>query len=97
MNDLHVIVLADGTEISATLNGNNYISAEHIDDSLLDDSNLIGMTIDGEEQINLTCCNHFADDEGDHIIFRELSDQELAMQDLSAKLSYIAMMEDIEL
>ena len=97
MNDLHKIVFGDGTEITVTMNGNNYISETPIDPDLLDDLNLIGMKIDGEECQNLTCCNHFEDEEGDHIIFRELNEQDLLIQSLTAKLEYIAMMEDIEL
>jgi hypothetical protein len=97
MNDLHTIVFGDGTEITVTMNGNNYISETPIDPDLLDDLNLIGMKIDGEERENMTCCNHFEDEEGDHIIFRELNEQDLLIQSLTAKLEYIAMMEDIEL
>ena len=43
----HIIILGDGTEISADLNGNNYILDSTVDDELLEDVNLIGMTIDG--------------------------------------------------
>lgn len=76
MDELYTIVFADGTKVDVSLNGNNYISPTKIDDTILSDENLDGMTINGVEQFGLTCCNHFQDEEGDHIIFRELSPDE---------------------
>ncbi len=95
--ETHVIILGDGTRIEAALNGNNYIVESPVDDNLLADSNLIGMTIDGVKQVNTTCCNHFIDEEGDHLIFRQYSSNELEFQRINANMDFIAMMADIEL
>lgn len=94
--ETHKIVFADGTEVICTLNGNNYISAVKVPDEVVQDVNLIGMTIDGIEQENVTC-RHFQDEEGDHLIFAQLSPQELMFQEINAKIDYIAMMEDLDL
>lgn len=94
MEDTHIIKFADGTELTVTLNGNNYISAEPVSDHLLDDVNLIGMTIDGEEQFDMTCCNHFQDEEGDHIIFRRYTAAELQTQHITADIDYLLMLVD---
>ena len=96
-NELHMIVLGDGTEIRAGLNGNNYYPTEPVDDELLEDLNLIGMTIDGVEQPDTTCCNHWTDEDGEHIVFRQYSDAEKANLDIHAKIEYIAMMGGIDL
>ena len=93
----HVIVFGDGTEITAELSGNNYYPDEPVDDELLDDINLIGMTIDGIERENVTCVRHWTDSLGEHIVFRNYTPEELAIQDLDAKIEYIAMMGDIDL
>lgn len=93
----HIIILADGAEITADLNGNNYLPDSPVDDMLLDDANLIGMTIDGKEQESMTCCNHWTDAYGEHIVFRQYSPSELEKQQLEAKIEYIAMMGDIDL
>ena len=93
----HIIVLGDGTQITADLNGNNYLPDSSVDDELLEDVNLIGMTIDGVIQTDMTCCNHWTDDDGEHIIFRQYSPDEVARQELEAKIEYIAMMGDIDL
>lgn len=68
-----------------------------VEDELLEDYNLIGMTIDGQEQTNVTCCNHWTDTAGEHIVFRQYSPDELERQELNAKIEYLAMMGDIEL
>lgn len=93
----HIIILGDGTEISADLNGNNYILDSTVDDELLEDVNLIGMTIDGVTQVDTTCCNHWIDSDGEHVVFRQYSPNEIERQKLEAKIEYIAMMGDIEL
>ena len=93
----HTIILGDGTVIIAMLNGNNYIPDEPVMDEMLDDVNLIGMTIDGVEQENTTCCNHWTDADGEHIVFRQYSADEIALQELNAKIEYLAMMGDVEL
>ncbi len=65
----HKIELNDGTQINAVLNGNNYIAAEKVENSLLTDTNVKGVKIDGEATAYETVLAHFADSEGDHIIF----------------------------
>lgn len=76
MEEKHTIVFGNGVSRQFSLNGNNYISDEPIPDELLIDQNLVGMTIDGVEQFDTVCCNHFMDEEGDHVIFAVLSESE---------------------
>ena len=95
--DKHTIILGDGTTITAELNGNNYLPDSPVSDELLEDYNLVGMTIDGMEQENMTCCNHWTDNDGEHIVFRQYSPNEIAQQEINAKLEYLAMMGDVEL
>ena len=95
--DKHIIILGDGTRITADLNGNNYLPDAPVSDELLEDVNLIGMTIDGVEQENTTCCNHWTDNDGEHIVFRQYTPDEIARQELTAKIEYLAMMGDVEL
>ncbi|MDY3233209.1 MAG: hypothetical protein SOW94_01480, partial [Erysipelotrichaceae bacterium] len=85
------------TKITASLNGNNYITNDMDLETDLSDSKLIGMKIDGIEQKNITCCNRWKADDGIHLVFRNYSHAELVQQNLNAKLEYIAMMGDIEL
>lgn len=92
LTEPHTIKFADGTEITVTINGNNYISAVPIPDALLSDANLIGLTIDGEPQPEkLKCCNHFTDEEGDHIIFRQYTTAELKHQQTIADIDFLTM------
>ena len=97
MEETFTIVLADETEITGKVNGNNYITKQDIAADQLDDLNLIGATINGSTMENMTCCNFWNEDDGTHIVFRQKTDQELANESINAKLEYIAMMADIDL
>ena len=53
MNEMHTIILADGTELSnLVLNGNNYITTEEVIEEMFED-NLYAVTIDGVEHENM--------------------------------------------
>ena len=63
----------------------------------IDDTDLVGATLNGRELINTTCCNLWQAQDGTHIIFREKNFQELEMETMNAKLEYLAMMTDIDI
>lgn len=88
-NEKVTIVLKDGTQLTATLNGNNYILDEDVDDSLLANSNLAKVTIDGHEYTNLTVCNHFTEGGKPHLILRELTDAEIREAELNEQISML--------
>ena len=91
------LILADETEITGRINGNNYITQQPVTADELDDLNLIGASINGAAMENMTCCNLWTEEDGTHIIFRQKTIQELANETINAKLEYIAMMTDVEL
>ena len=97
MSEKHLIVLGDGTEIEAGLNGNTYLPTEPVDDELLDDLILIGREIDGVEQFDMTVADHWTDNDGERIVFRQYSEAEKSNLDINAKIEYIAMMGGIDL
>lgn len=88
-NEKMTIVLADGTEIVAVLNGNNYILDEDVDDALLSNENLANVTVNGQTYKNLTCCNHFVEGGKPHLIFRELTETEIKEAELNAQINML--------
>lgn len=90
------IILNDNTQINAEVNGNNYIVDEVIDEAKLDRTNLVKMTIDGQEYLNMKC-QSFMEDEKQHLIFSQMSEQEIENANLRSKIEYLAMMSDIEM
>ena len=46
-NTIYNIILANGTEIHATLNGNNYITDDAVNIEILSDANLSNVNIGG--------------------------------------------------
>lgn len=88
-NEKMTIVLKDGTQLNAFLNGNNYILNEDVDDALLSDENLASVTINGQEYKDLTCCNHFMEGGKPHLIFRELTASEIKEAELNAQISML--------
>lgn len=76
------IVLNDGFRFNATLNGNNYLPMTNVSDSELKDSNLAKITIEGKEYKNMHCANHFIDEDGEHIVFGQISESEVKMNTL---------------
>ena len=76
------IELTNGTEISGTINGNNYITRQSVTEADLADENLIGMQINGTTMENLTCCNLWTETDGTHIVFREKTETDLMRERL---------------
>ena len=98
---MYTITLADGQQIrNLELNGNNYISKRHVDESIFTPTNLTRIAIsDGKnEEVyeNMAISNFWTQEDGTHIIFRELSYYEKMMTALEAKLDFVAMMTDVE-
>ena len=91
------IILADEQEITGIINGNNYITTQPITADMLEDTNLIGASINGDPMEKMTCCNFWEAADGKHIVFRQKSAQEIENETINAKLEYIAMMTDVEL
>lgn len=94
--ETHTIVLGDGTEIKAVLNGNNYITSKSITMEDLTEDNLIGMTIDGAEQEDQVCTNCWTAADGTHIIFHELTPENAEIAELRAQVEYLMMMGGFE-
>jgi len=94
----YTIVLYDGTIIdNLTLNGNNFISPVDVGEDKLTVSNLSRITINGEAYTDMLLRNYWQDADGWHIIISEATPQEKFAEEITAKIDYIAMMEDIEL
>ena len=91
------LILADGTEISGIVNGNNYITQQSVSSDDLDDVNLIGSKLNGSEMANMTCCNFWEEEDGTHMVFRQKTSDELERESINAKLEYLAMMTDVDL
>ena len=97
MNTIYDIILADGTRISAYLNGNNYITDDYVDAEMLADDNLVHIVIGGEDFYNMHCTNLWEDHGQKRFIIRELTSQELARLELNAKIEYLALMSGIDI
>ena len=76
------ITLADGTEIEGVMNGNEYVTQQAVTEEMLEDSNLVGMEINGEIMENMTLCDLLASSDGKHIIFRQKSTDDLLRERL---------------
>lgn len=94
----YTIILYDGTIIdNLTLNGNNFISPVDIGEDKLTLANLSRITINGVEYTDMVLRNYWQDVDGWHIIISEATPQEKFAEEITAKIDYIAMMEDIDL
>lgn len=71
------IILADKTEILCTLNGNNHITKQDVSGVDFSNRNLKQITIDGVEHFNQICTNIFNEEDGTHIILRDLTTDEI--------------------
>jgi len=89
------LILADGSEITGEISGNNLITQQKV--MSVEDADLIGATLNGQELVNATCCNLWEAEDGTHIILREKNFQELQMEVMNSKLEYLAMMTDVEI
>ena len=61
-NTIYNIILANGTEIHATLNGNNYITDDEVNIEILSDDNLSSVNIGGVDYKDMTCTNIWSED-----------------------------------
>lgn len=93
MNEEVEIVLSDGYKFKAKMNGNTYYTETAVDEKELEDTNLVSITIDGQQYENMTCTAH----DNEHVCFRQYSDDEMARKALDAKIQYVAMMGGITL
>ena len=100
-NKIYTITLADDTKIeNLSLNGNNFITTEAIDESLFED-NLSPVVInDGEndtvhENMELVQIHQYDDEYW--FILRDISEEELAQIKMQADIAYVAMMAGVTL
>lgn len=89
MEEKTTIILKDGTQIVAKVNGNNYILDNDVDDKVLSEDNLSNVVIGDVTYKNLTCCNHFIEEGKPHLIFRELTDAEIREAALKNEISML--------
>ena len=88
-NTIYNIILANGTEIHATLNGNNYITDDEVNIEILSDDNLSSVNIGGVDYKDMTCTNIWSEDDHTRFIIREMTEAEKMKQciiELSALL-----------
>lgn len=88
-NTIYNIILANGTEIHATLNGNNYITDDEVNIEILSDDNLSSVNIGGVDYKDMTCTNIWSEDSHTRFIIREMTEAEKMKQciiELSALL-----------
>lgn len=101
MEEKFTIELADGTRLTASLNGNNFITDHVIPDEMLCEDNLIGVKINGEyhQQMVLDGKNdvYFDGKEQTWFILRDITTAELKEMEVNAKLEYLAMELGVEL
>lgn len=88
-NTTYDIILADGTLIHATMNGNNYITDDEVNASILSDENLKSVDIGGADYHDMTCTNIWQEDGHTRFIIRELTEAEKNEKILKAKISEI--------
>lgn len=95
------VFLRDGSEIIATLNGNNYITKQDVSKLDFSNGNLKEMTVEDEERTdkftNMTLCNKWDAADGTHLVFRMRTAQELADEKMRANIDYLAMMSEVDL
>jgi len=98
----YTIKLADGTELKGLgKNGDNYISATEIDESIFEDntSEVVITDEDGVEVVleNAEFIQQMEFPDGFYICFRVKSEMEIVMQNFQSQIDYIAMMADVEM
>ena len=90
------ITLADGTQLhNLTENGNCTISAEAVDEDLLEDENLLEVDIDGEIHQNMTCDNIWEEDGKTWFILRDKTAAELKELEIDAKIDFLMAMQGV--
>lgn len=100
-NKIYTITLADGTKIeNLSLNGNNFITKEVIEESVFED-NLSPVVInDGEmdtihENMELVQICQYGEEYW--FILRDISEEELSKIKMQADIAYVAMMTGVTL
>lgn len=88
-NTIYNIILADGTEIQATMNGNNYITDDEVNNAILSDENLKSVNIGGVDYSDMICTNIWQEDGHTRFIIRELTASEKNERILKAKIKEI--------
>lgn len=100
--NIYKVVLSDGTEIgNLKLNGNNFISAEPIDESVFV-GNCSPVTIGNgaSEEIHdhMELVQIIEQIPGEYwFVLRDISEEEIARTKMQADIEYVAMMSGIEL
>lgn len=101
MEEIFSIILADGTVIdNLTLNGTNYVSSSEIHKEIFSDNCSPLRIVNGNDEeiiphAELVCC--YGANDGWHIAFRRITEDELFKAKLRADVDYLAMMTDTEL
>ena len=81
-NTIYNIILANGTEIHATINGNNYITDDAVNIEILSDANLSNVNIGGVDYKDMTCTNIWNEDGHTRFIIREMTEAEKMKQSM---------------
>lgn len=71
------------------MNGNNYITDDEVNASILSDENLKSVDIGGADYQDMTCTNIWQEDGHTRFIIRELTETEKNEKILKAKISEI--------
>lgn len=98
----YTIRLADGTELKGLgKNGDNYVSATEIDESIFEDntSEVVITDEDGNETVieNAVFVQQMEFPDGFYICFTQKTSMELAMEEMQSQIDYIAMMADVDM
>lgn len=99
---MYTITLADGTELKGLgKNGNNYISAAEIDESIFTDntSEIIITDENGTEEVikNAVFIQQMRFPDGYYICFAQRTATELAFEKMHSQIDYVAMMTDVDI
>lgn len=86
-NTIYNITLADETKIRATINGNNYITDDEVDNVILSDENLKNVNINNVDFHDMTCTNIWEEDGHTRFIIRELTEAEKNEKALKNKIN----------
>lgn len=90
------IILANGYTFNAEENGNNYLPTKKIDETQLNDDNLIEVKI-GDTVLHNRRYVKAEVGGKNSIIFAKISEDEIARTKLTAQIQYVAMMADVDM
>lgn len=99
---MYTIRLADGTELkNLGKNGDNYISATEIDESIFEDntSEIVITDENGAEEVikNAVFIQQMQFPDGYYFCFTQKTATELAFEKIQSQIDYVAMMTDVEM